>query len=227
MNCISPIVSHKNIVPYFRESSYFEDINESNLMSSNFISGHFGNIPIQIDNSVKVVTTLRNPIKRIISHYVKAYDKSIKNPVKDFENWILSDLDYKAKNNMQSRFLINGFSDKYIGKTIRLSETDLINNFRSDSWGIGDVDPTIESANNAIKEMLLVGKTESLTLFINNLSEIMFDFYKIDPFMINMNQKKNSNSMSDYIYTDIDTEIVKIIEENNKIDFNLWESIKH
>ena len=41
----------------------------------------------------------------------------------------------------------------------------------------------------------------------------MFDFYKIDPFIINMNQKKNSNSMSDYIYTKIDTEIIKIIEE--------------
>jgi len=42
-----------------------------------------------------------------------------------------------------------------------------------------------------------------------------------------MNQKKNSNSMSDYIYAKIDTEIIKIIEDNNKIDFNLWESIKH
>ena len=196
-------------------------------MNSNFIRGHFGNIPIQIDNSIKAVTTLRNPIKRIISHYVKAYDKSIKNPVMDFENWILSDLDYKAKNNMQSRFLINGFSDKYIGKTIKLSETKLINNFRADSWGIGDIDPTLESANKAIKEMELVGTIENISVFIKDLSKIMFDFYKIDPFIINMNQKKNSNSMSDYIYTKIDTEIIKIIEENNKIDFNLWESIKY
>jgi len=128
---------------------------------------------------------------------------------------------------MQSRFLINGFSDKYIGKTIGLFETELINDFRANSWGIGDIDPTLESANRAIKEMELVGKTENLTAFIKNLSEMMFDFYKIDPFIINMNQKKNSNSMSDYIYAKIDTEIIKIIEDNNKIDFNLWESIKH
>jgi len=128
---------------------------------------------------------------------------------------------------MQSRFLINGFSDKYIGKIIGLFETELINDFRANSWGIGDIDPTLESANRAIKEMELVGKTENLTAFIKNLSEMMFDFYKIDPFIINMNQKKNSNSMSDYIYAKIDTEIIKIIEDNNKIDFNLWESIKH
>ena len=128
---------------------------------------------------------------------------------------------------MQSRFLINGFSDKYIGKTIGLFETELINDFRANSWGIGDIDPTLESANRAIKEMELVGKTENLTAFIKNLSEMMFDFYKIDPFIINMNQKKNSNSMSDYIYAKIDTEIIKIIENDistsvlNEFDINM------
>lgn len=184
-------------------------------------------MPITIDSSIKGVTTLRNPIKRIISHYVKAYDKSIKNPVVDFENWILSDLDYKAKNNMQSRFLINGFSDSYAGKTINLDEKELINKLRSDSWGIGNIDPTMESANKAIKDMLMVGTTENISVFIKDLSEIMFDLYKVDPVSINMNQKKNSNSMSDYIYEKIDAKIIKIIEDNNTIDFSLWESVKY
>jgi hypothetical protein len=184
-------------------------------------------MPIKIDTSIKSVTTLRNPIRRVISHYVKTYDKSIKNPIEDFENWFVSDLDFMAKNNMQSRFLINGFSQEYKNKKIGLDDTRLVEKLRADSWGIGNIDPTIELANNALKDMLLVGKTEHINYFIKSLSDIMFEGYGIDPFYIKTNKIKNSNSMSDYIYKELDVRILKMIENNNEIDFNLWESVKH
>jgi hypothetical protein len=214
-------------VPYFRQSVYFEDLNKDDILKSNFISGHFGNIPTKIDDSIKSVTTLRNPIRRVISHYVKTYDKSIKNPIEDFENWFVSDLDFVAKNNMQSRFLINGFSEEYKNKKIGLDDTRLVEKLRADSWGIGNIDPTIDLANNALKDMLLVGKTEHINYFIKSLSAIMFEGYGIDPFYIKTNKIKNSNSMSDYIYKELDIRILKMIENNNEIDFNLWESVKH
>lgn len=180
-----------------------------------------------MDNSIQWVTTLRNPIRRVISHYVKTYDKSIKNPIEDFENWVVSDLDFIAKNNMQSRFLINGFSEEYKNKTIHADEINLVEKLRSDSWGIGKIDPTLESANKALKSMLLVGKTEYINYFIKSLSDIMFEGYGINPIPINTNKIRNSNSMSDYIYKTVDIRILKIIEKNNEIDFNLWESVKH
>lgn len=180
-----------------------------------------------MDNSIQWVTTLRNPIRRVISHYVKTYDKSIKNPIEDFENWVVSDLDFIAKNNMQSRFLINGFSEEYKNKTIHTDEINLVEKLRSDSWGIGKIDPTLESANKALKSMLLVGKTEHINYFITSLSDIMFDGYGINSIPINTNKIRNSNSMSDYIYKTADIRILKIIEKNNEIDFNLWESVKH
>lgn len=214
-------------MPYFRQSVYFEDLNKDDILKSNFISGHFGNIPTKIDDSIKSVTTLRNPIRRVISHYVKTYDKSIKNPIEDFENWFVSDLDFVAKNNMQSRFLINGFSEEYKNKKIGLDDTRLVEKLRADSWGIGNIDPTIDLANNALKDMLLVGKTEHINYFIKSLSAIMFEGYGIDPFYIKTNKIKNSNSMSDYIYKELDIRILKMIENNNEIDFNLWESVKH
>lgn len=214
-------------MPYFRQSVYFEDLNKDDILKSNFISGHFGNMPIKIDTSIKSVTTLRNPIRRVISHYVKTYDKSIKNPIEDFENWFVGDLDFIAKNNMQSRFLINGFSEEYKNKKIGLDDTRLVEKLRADSWGIGNIDPTIELANSALKDMLLVGKTEHINYFIKSLSDIMFEGYGIDPFYIKTNKIKNSNSMSDYIYKELDVRILKMIENNNEIDFNLWESVKH
>jgi hypothetical protein len=232
-----------HIKKYWRDQAYFDLANEEKVLESDFVSGHFGIDPNLICPDINTVTMVRNPVKRVISHFVSMirlyktepiFSEDVREDlVKLFDSWLNSDLDMMAKSNFQARFLTNTLSRKYLDEkgVIGVPEEYTYENDKpiltllADSWGIDNKEPTFEDAMGYLSKCILVGKTEKVPEFTEsffNLLNINFNLSLINP---KIDKKINSREQADIIYNSLSKQNLSLLISLNEIDMNLWESL--
>lgn len=228
---------------YWRDDAYFDIAHENKIYEADFVSGHFGIGPNIIYPEIKTVTTIRNPINRIVSHFIaikRFYEKenifpeNVKNDiVKLFDYWVNSEYDMLTKSNFQARYLTNSLSENYFNKNGRVEippNYDYENEkpilvLLKDAWGIDDKEPTYEMAMDYLSRCILVGKTENIADFIDSLFNILNNNFNINLINPKINKKMNGYKQSEILIEKISQQNIDILIKLNEIDMNLWESI--
>jgi hypothetical protein len=208
-------------------------ISKLDVESHNFISGHFAAEPYKIDKEIKSFTTLRNPIKRLVSQFAMILGNGFPGKaLYEFEEWVFSGDDMESKSNFQSKFLVNGLTDHIKGlkpefRHLEGADIEQINKVRQSGWGIDGASVSYEDAKSVLNQMILVGKTENMNEFTLSLADIMYDAYGIERKDMSFSgSERNSEILSQYIYDNLNTHTLAKLEDLNSIDFQLWEEAK-
>lgn len=184
-------------------------MSRTEVSSIRFIRGHYHTGVRQlIPTPSRLITILRNPVDRTVSHVNHIMRHSKKFAKSSFEDVLLADPS-KAFRNFQTRFFCIGYEG------IRRTCPD--SSHTNDCWALNRDHELTESDFQEAKKNLdqyeFVGDFEDLEQFGRAVMQIMFDV-KIDS-VPKSNVTYNNGEVSD--------QHVKIIEDANKFDFRLYD----
>jgi len=199
-------------VPIFPNISNGEDDRYKNVIgkyniSARHLSQHKPFFDKIMDGPIKYVTTLRNPLNRMLSHYYCNYigtRSRYGNEERDFNRWYsenyekLNPKDYNQMNTM----LPLGF-DNLMSYMLDYQNEDEL---------------TVESVKNKLDLILLTEKTEDSKKLLSKFLGIK-DITQ-GPYQ-NKRERKNPNP--NYKNFKIDNSVLDLFMDNNKMDYKLYE----
>lgn len=234
---------NKNKLTLYIDNKYLiNDVDEESIKGANFVYGHYGYRPYLINNSFKSFTIIRDPAKRLISHFisiwkyeriVKRYpDTLISSPLIFLDFWLNNEEDLAAKSNFQSKFLCNNLSQQVIDslKPIHRLEEQLdspehFSKIFPNSWGIENINPSKNNVIDLLNKMSVVATTENIENkiddiinFINNSFNIKLNRKYIDRYNINLG--------SQHLFNNLTKNQLKKIHDLNELDYEVWEYAK-
>jgi len=211
-------------------------IDKNQILGSSLITGHFGNYPINIykdaSKTLNSFTILRNPIDRVISHFLHYMNisNSIKNlTIEELESFIY--LCPNASSNHQSKYITSPIDHIASNK----SANDFLNKEKSLRDCLLDSKNSIQFMSNTNKEafwkdsinnFFLIGTMENR----ENFTAKLFDFlnkkgYSGEPKKYFSNIGEKNNYITEFIKSIPDSILNKIVEINNH-DIEMYEYVK-
>ena len=161
-------------------------VDDQDMLESKFISGHFGNYPINLFKSngieLNTVTIFRNPIDRVISHF--AYEVYFKNwstgqnkqtSIEEFEKYLYDDLRIPLISNLQAKSVTSTLdTDNLYRWTNRFMENKIDIATMMNQIGVSlfmkqETNPS--SWKEAVDNITIFGTTDNRESFLKRLTE--------------------------------------------------------
>ena len=246
LNKTSGISLNNELYHFFHNKIIYSNniglIDNSQILGSSLITGHFGNYPIHLfkDKSkmLNSFTILRNPIDRVISHFLYYLDvgnimsenNSVKRlTIEELESFIY--LCPNASSNHQTKYITSPIDSSVSNK----SANSFLNKEKSLYDCISDSKNSVQFMSNSNKEafwkngidnFFLIGTMENR----ENFTIKLFDFlnkkgYTGNPKKYFSNIGKKNNHITEFIKSVPDSILNKIVEINNH-DIEMYEYVK-
>ena len=232
---------------HIRHPNYqFKTLEKKEIEDVDIISGHFGVEPEILlgKENISSITTVRDPVARLVSHFTACiftfeknpvYNKNIENnkvfniyeQLKVFKEWIRDSNDMLCKSNFQSRWLLNGLNNdlKTVTREEAEDENKLVLLTTKDGWGVGLKEPTYEEVLEKVNNMFCVGTTENMKGFFLNFDKKIHNSFNLVLPEVSLNSDQYHLNTSKTIYGMISSEDIDIIKSLNQIDLKLWEYV--
>lgn len=240
---LSEELKKNNLTLYIDNKYLINDVDEKSIAKANFVYGHYGYRPYLINNNFKSFTIIRDPAKRLMSHYISIwkYEKIIKrypenlieSPLKFLDFWLENENDMAAKSNFQSKFLCNDLSQDIINKLKpihRLEEgLDSPEHFSQIfpyAWGITDKCPEVKDVIEVLNKINLVATTETIDSRLNDILYFINSNLNIQIQRLYMD-KYNTNPESSALFNSLSKFQLEKIYSLNKIDYEIWDYAKN
>jgi hypothetical protein len=210
-------------------------IDDDQLLNASLITGHFACYPIDLFNSFKkklhTFTLVRDPIERVVSHYLYESKISSSNSLHSIEDFyrfiennkdILTDLQTKNMTSTLDKDMANRVAEQTLQNKISLNDT-----FRE----LGDTSRflsknTKESEwKSHLDKFSIIGTVENKKDFTERLHDLLNSegYFQNRPPEYHIN--RNFVSTKDFIKT-LPKDIIDIIAEINQNDISMYEYIK-
>ena len=229
----------EEIIDYFNGTQTYCNfiglIDDYQMLSSNFISGHFASYPLNLfesnEKKIKSFTLVRDPIERTISHYL--YEFKINSP---YETPNIKDLEFFVEKNKN---IIKDFQTKNLTSTMNKNlaernasltikkQISLSNSFRD----LGSTSRFLENKTEELfwqkhlEKISLIGTIENKDIFMEKLNTLLnSEGYKSN----NITKKyinKNYFGTEDFL-KQIPMSIINKIKELNQNDIAMYEFVK-
>jgi hypothetical protein len=215
-------------------------INESDMLASKFISGHFATYPFDLfkKNNKKIhgITLIRNPIDRAISCFIfmnKIFDVMLHKKTdsltsKNFDNFLSEPKNLEFINNFQSRSIVSGldeskaekFSNLYIDRSIDRFQLLAIMTSNCNFIAPGN---NGNSWKDGLDKFDIIGSVDSRDLFLDKLSNIL----EKNKYPANIrNVKKNQSDFKvEEIKKMLTKDQINRIIELNEYDFEFYDYV--
>ena len=199
-------------------SNRFLPINVNVIKESQFVSGHFGLMPLDYMDSPEIFTIVRDPIERFISYFnytIKPH-QSQKRIEERFHNWLYGE-DSVNQSNLQSKFLTGKTNIEKFNKDVVTFNTTI-----ESGWHIEDYSLNIKDVINNLQNIKCY-TFEELNLFrldMNKSLEKQFGF------SVFQNTEKINELTSERIRIKPSKEQLNRIQELNSVDMELYEHIR-
>lgn len=194
------------------------------VKNSQYVSGHFGTLPIELMDNPTVYSIVRDPVERYISYfkYTTGLIRSKSEIYKKLDSWLYGDK-VETNSNMQSKFLTGKINYEQFNKEV-VQNIDLDHNLRispvSNGWYLENYSLDFKDIKNNIDKINIYT--------LNNHDSFRKDF--------NEELKKQFN-FTTFKYTDKHNESFNIgldltkkqlnrIEELNLIDMEMYEYVR-
>lgn len=201
-----------------------EKINIDKYNASDIITGHLGIEPNKIFNNINTIVCLRDPIKRLVSHYCEFTNLKKDNTIEDFKKWIFDDsFDIDIKSNYQSKFFTNTRDLLMLEESPDVMGSEAKEFVRS-GWGLIQDNPDYDIAKKYLDQSSLVLITEKLSQNIKLVSStlgIPVDHHP-DLFILHKHNNKDSN----ILFNSLNNKEIEKIKNMNDIDFEIYEYAK-
>lgn len=220
---------------HFVYSNFIGLVDDEQMLNASLITGHFASYPIDLFNSFKkklhTFTLVRDPIERVISHYL--YESRISSSdsthsIEDLDNFItnnidvLKDLQTKNMTSSMDKETANNVAEKVLESKVTLS--DAIEQLGSTSRFLSNTTKEDEWKDH-IEKFSLIGTVDNKKDFTEQLHGLLNSegyFQSIGPeYHIN----RNFVSTKDFIKT-IPKDIIDRITSINQNDMAMYEYIK-
>lgn len=213
------------------------------INKSNFIYGHFGIGPNIINNKIKTMTLVRNPVDRIISLFAGFYrmnldDLKIDNlteevypyihfkthkdkndPVKMFDFWLNNPIYLNEIKNDQCFFLTQPhYPGEFDPQTLEKLPSNVFNSIQ---------ESTFDNAKKMIDSMIIVGRQEDLSKFIEQAFLLINKELNLNLINPKIPYKINENPLTKHIKKSATKQQIDKIINLNDIDFQIWEYISN
>jgi len=236
-------IQKKGLIYHQDRNHIINLLDEDEISRASFINGHYAADPYYINPNTLGITVIRNPARRIVSHfwwfleYEKYFDKYKKEDMDDrlkfFDIWINNEEDMHIKSNFQAKFLVNKLDQNVIKNNYPIYRGDLEElSPRIDhakvykiGWGVDNTEVTLQQAESMLEKMAVVARTETINNDMNKIIEFINDYLDLN--VINPNiEKHNVNEATKEFFSNLSQQNLKRIEEFNQIDYSLWEDVK-
>jgi hypothetical protein len=201
-----------------------EKININRYNASDVITGHLGIEPNKIYSNINTIVCLRDPIKRLVSHYCEFTKLEKDNGIEDFKKWLFDDsLDIDIKSNYQSKFFTNTRNPFILEDNPKVMGAEAKEFVRS-GWGLIQDKPSYDIAKKYIDQSILVLITEKLSGSIKLLSNTLNIPISNHPDFFILH--KHNNKDSDILFNSLNNKDIEKIKNMNSIDFEIYEYAK-
>ena len=224
LNVFTPEVSIKNN----------KDFNESDIIESNLIMGHYGIAPSIFNPEIDTITFLRNPVNQVVSMFTKLNYESQNSDVnaRIFEVFRLS----KFKNdplNLFREWLYDQRSSEYThnGQIYNLINTRYPYLYDPISKGVMDrethVVVTDANAKEKMDSLLFLGNTESLYDGYIRIVDVINKRFNVSLTKLQRAGVYNSISETKDVLGSLSKSEIAYILDKNSIDNHYWEVSKN
>ena len=201
-----------------------EKIDTDKYDASDIISGHLGIEPNKIFNNINTIVCLRDPIKRLVSHYCQFTNFKKDNAIEDFKKWILDDyIDINIKSNYQSKFFTNTRDPLLLEESPGVIGYETKEFVRPGLVLIQDK-PDYDIAKKYLDQSSLVLITEKLSQSIELVSNILSVPIDHHPNLSILHKHNNKNS--NILFNSLSNKEIQKIKNINNIDFEIYEYAK-
>jgi len=199
-------------------------INTDHIKNCEYVSGHFGRLPIDLMENPIIYSIVRNPIERYISYfkYTTGLIRSKSEIYKKLDAWLYGDK-VEVNSNMQSKFLTGKMNYEQFNKDVVVN-IDFDQNHRAspvaNGWYMEDYSLNINDIIKAINEMNVytLDNHNAFKKDFNNELKKQFNFttFKYD----------DRHNQSHNIGLDLTKKQLKRIEELNLVDMEIYEYVR-
>lgn len=218
---VLPYLISKNIEHFVSNRSH---IDIQKIQNSQFVSGHFGRMPIEYMDNPTVYSIVRNPIERYISYfkYTTGVIRSKSEIYKKLDSWLYGEKS-EINANMQSKFLtgkinINNFN---LDLNVKNNQND---NYRylavNNGWYIENYNLNFSEIKKNIENINIY------TLNNNNNFKKKFNDELNKQFGFQTFKLNNKDNSSFNIGIDFTKKQLNKIEELNQVDMELYEYVQ-
>jgi hypothetical protein len=209
-------------------------VDDEQMINSSLITGHFASYPIDLfkQNNLKLhsFTIIRNPIDRVISHYL--YENKIKNPgtTPSVENmYRFININTSVIKDLQSKNITSSMDtgmSNYVSRSLLSGKTDLGNvfsTFGANSRFI-EKDTKEDQWQDHIDKFSLIGTMDNRDLFMRKLDSLLQSELYTGPAFENSHVNKNLVSTNEFKKS-LPKDLIDLIISLNQNDLALYDML--
>jgi len=210
--------------------------------AADFLFGHYGDLTNLGLPDLKTATVIRNPIEQVVSVFANIYNLALTtktdftklttkdnfyttlrthadkdDPIKMFEHWLNLEYFLNVKSNAQSYALTSEINQP----SINPKTESIIWNAPKEKKEF-----TKEDVIKKASELALVGTTENLANFLDNLFTLIYETFNIRLHNFDVKEVVNGNTLTSILLKNLNKDQKNKLEGLNTIDFALWEWAK-
>jgi hypothetical protein len=199
-------------------SNRFLPINVNVIKESQFVSGHFGLMPLDYMDGPEIFTIVRDPVERFVSYFnytIKPH-QSQKKIEERFYNWLYGE-DSVNQSNLQSKFLTGKTNIKKFNKDIVTFETTI-----ESGWHIEDYSLDIKDVVNNLQNMHYYS-FDRLDLFRRDMNKSLEKQFGFSTFQ---STEKINGLTPERVRIEPSKKDLNRIKELNSVDMELYEHVR-